>query len=790
MVWGLPLDERVDLDFDTLWSGGPRSPSAEGCREVLSQLRSAVLDRRDYAEADRLAHALQGPFNESYQPLGWLTAHFAGDPPPRHYERSLDLAQGVASVSYAIGEDVYERESFVSFPDRAFIMHASTLGAAKLGLTLDLGSPHPHERSHDDEGFTWLEGRAPDHVVPHYWPAEPAVTYEPGSGLRFAVAAAVRITGGSMRPAPSGVLRVQGADAITVFLAASTGYAGFDVAPIEDPAVLRRRCREVLAPLATKPYKVVRDTHVREHEAVFGRCRLELGEAGAVANSAPTDSRLRAWREGAPDEGIFALLFQYGRYLLMASSRPGSQPANLQGIWNDQVRPPWSCNWTTNVNAEMNYWPAETTNLAECHEPLMELVADLSHTGRSTAQDFYGCRGWAAHHNVDLWRSSWPAGEHEAHPYWVNWQMGGPWLCQHLWEHYAFSQETSFLEGAYPVMREAAVFMLDYLVEGPGGSLVTCPSTSPENAFAAADGHGAAVSAASSIDIWLTKDLFRHCIAASELLGRDQELRDALRRALEKLYEPRISSSGRLQEWWEDFTEPEPGHRHLSHLFCLYPGDEVTPRQAPDLAAAARRSLEHRLANGGGEPGWSRAWVVGLWARLGEGGLAGEHLRELVRTSIGDNLFNVPAPGCFQIDGNLGSTAAIAEMLLQSHAGSIDLLPALPPMWREGRAHGLRARGGVTVDVTWEAGRVTVVNLDALNAGGLRLRCATALLLAPGHPAGTRWSPTGEPGLNVLHAPFPGRYTLVSECPQRSASGPPPPTSPTSPTPPTSSTSA
>ena len=643
MLWGQPHRERADLNIDTLWSGGPRVAHAENSGPLLRELRAAVLERRDYVAADTLVHGLQGPFNEAYQPLGWLTVASDGAGEPRDYERSLDLLEGVASVRYEMGESLYEREAFVSVPDRVFVMHLRTRGAAKLNLALELGSPHPSDLSHEDGGIAWLEGRAPAHVVPHYWAEEPAVVYDPGSGLRFAAGLVLKVTDGVVRQESGGPLRVEGADAVTLFVASATGYAGSGVSPVEDPVMLRRTCREVLTPLLAEPYAAIRARHVREHQVLFNRCWLQLGRGGA--SGVPTDERLKALRDGAADEGLFALLFHYGRYLLMASSRPGSQPANLQGIWNDQVRPPWSCNWTTNINTEMNYWPAETTNLAECHEPLMELVADLSRAGVSTAHDFYGCGGWTAHHNVDLWRSTWPVGNQEANPFWVNWQMGGAWLCQHLWEHYAFSEDSAFLERAYPAMREAAVFLLDYLVEGPSGTLVTCPSTSPENTFLAPDGREAAVSAASTLDIWLTVDLFRHCIAASGILATDQELRARLANALEKLHVPQVASDGRLQEWWEDFDEPEPGHRHLSHLFCLYPGNEVTPRSAPALAAATRRSLEHRLANGGGASGWSRAWVVALWARLLEGHLAWKHLREFLRDHVSNNLLDLHPPG-------------------------------------------------------------------------------------------------------------------------------------------------
>ena len=677
------------------------------------------------------------------------------------YERSLDMRDGIASVRYEVEGSLYEREALASAPDRAFVMHLRALGTGKLNVTLKLGSPHPSRHNQGADGVTWLEGRAPAHVVPHYWAEEPAIVYDAAFGLRFAAGLALRADGGVVHSTRGESLRVEGARSLTLFVAAVTGYAGYGTSPVEDPVALRRTCREVLAPLLTHPYDVIRARHVHDHAALFDRCWLQLGRR--ERDGVPTDERLRALREGNSDEGLCALLFHYGRYLLMASSRPGTEPANLQGIWNDQVRPPWSCNWTTNINTEMNYWHAETTNLAECHEPLMDLVADLSRAGVSTAKDFYGCRGWATHHNVDLWRSTWPTGDQAAHPYWVNWQMGGPWLCQHLWEHYAFSESRSVLERAYPVMRGSAIFLLDYLTPDRDGKLVTCPSTSPENSFFTPDDMEAAVSAASTMDIWLTRNLFRHCITASEILGLDEELRARLTSTLAMLREPRVAADGRLQEWWEDFGEPEPGHRHLSHLFCLYPGDEVTPRSTPVLAAAARRSLEHRLANGGGGPGWSRAWVIGLWARLLEGRLAWENLRDLLEGSFSDNFFGSHDPGVFQIDANFGAAAAIGEMLLQSHAGTIDLLPALPPAWPEGQVTGLRARGGLTVGITWQEGRVTEAHLDVPGARVVKVRCASMLQLAGGEPEATRFSPTDEPGLAALDAPAPGTYTLRAD---------------------------
>ena len=752
MVWGSPDRERLDLNVDTLWSGGPRVAEVEDLSTVLQELRDAVINRRSYAEADALALRLQSSFNESYQPLGWLviasetSAHWGS------YERSLDLSEGIARVRYEAGGDVYERETFISFPDHALVMHLKA--TARLDIVLELGAPHPEAQGGADDRMAWLEGRAPVHVVPDYWDTEPEVVYRRGSGTRFVSALSLRAHGGAVRLA-DGRAYVEGADEVTVFLTAATGYAGYGHDLVDDAEQLRQVCASVLGPLIAEPYEAVKARHSAEHRALFGRCWLDLGAPSTLA----TDERLEAVRQGAADEGLCALLFHYGRYLLMGSSRPGTQPANLQGIWNQKVRPPWSCNWTTNINVQMNYWPAETTNLGECHEPLMDLVTDLARAGTRTAKDFYGCRGWATHHNVDIWRSTWPTGEQRAHPYWVNWQMGGPWLCQHVWEHFAFSGKERPEERDYRLIREAAVFLLDYLVRGPDGKLVTCPSTSPENSFRAADGNEAAVSAASTMDIWLTKDLFRHCITASEMLGVDEDMRRVLADAVDDLYEPRVGGEGRLQEWWEDFEEPEPGHRHLSHLFFLYPGDEAVPGSPLELAG--RRSLEHRLANGGGSKGWNRAWAIALWARLREGDLAHEHLTRFVEEDLAYNLFAAPHPGVFQIDGNFGTTAAIAEMLLQSHLGTLDLLPALPPAWAEGEVKGLRARGGMTVGIRWAGGRAVEVSVEVPAPRKLEVRCSTPLRLGSANPDEARLVVKDEPGLSTLVAPVPGLYILV-----------------------------
>ncbi len=761
MLHGTVPEEIVDLNVHDLWSGQRLDGDRREAWQHLAAVRDAVLVKEDYLGAGALAEQLQGPFNEAFQPLGSLRISIEHASEVEGYRRELSLRDALARVGYRSGGLRFEREAFVSASGDVLALRLSCERSGKLDVTVRLVSPHPGSEVRTDGGRLALRGRAPSHVVPHYLESGAPVTYDPGTGLVFAAVVDVSCRGGGVVEASEGEVRASAADEVVLFLAANSGFRGYAQAPEGSWEKIEERCQLRLEDGAARGYEELRETHVRDHRQLFERVEIEIGGDEAAA-SRPTDQRLAALRAGQPDAALLALYAQYARYLLISSSRPGGQPSNLQGIWNADVRPLWSCNWTANINVQMNYWLAEVGNLAECHLPLMDLITDLSEAGRSTAQAYYGCRGWVAHHNVDLWRSTWPVGDGSFPPVWANWPMGGAWLCQHLWEHYQFGGDREFLAStAYPVMRGAAEFLLDFLIEDPTGSLTTCPSTSPENSFLTAEGHVAAVSAGATLDLWLTRDLFRHCIEAAALLEVDAHFAASLAEALGRLARIPVGPDGRLQEWWRPFAEDEPGHRHLSHLWGLYPGDQVSLRRTPVWAAAARRSLLGRLEHGGGARGWSTAWVAALAARLEDGELAHATLARLVGKDASPNLFN-GAPEMFQIDGNFGGAAALMEMLLQSHEpGTITLLPALPEAWPSGHVRGLRARPGVGVDLAWRAGRIETATLVPVEAARLLLRSPHGALEDVTGPDGKTVTISSDQDGWVIPMDSPGPYTLV-----------------------------
>lgn len=703
MVYGGVVNEHVQLNEESIWYGGKMDRDNPDTLENLPEIRKLLLEGR-ISEAERLMRLTMSGCPESahpYQTLGDLYIDFLHRGEVTDYIRELNLENAIAKVEYSCGGVKYRRSIFASHPADCIVMCIEADKPGAISLEARFSRP--------ERAYNGVDRIAGDTIVMHGDLGK--------HGYDFAMALRVVSDGGSVRQLGEYIV-VENADRVWLYLTADSTYHCKDelgrllAENISEEyesdkcgavweseialGLLKSRIGDVLDAALNKGFDELLCEHIRDYEELFGRVKFSLNESGEEIEFITTDKLLADAKEGRVSEYLFKLYFDFGRYLLISCSRKGGLPATLQGLWNKDMLPPWDCKYTININTEMNYWLAENCNLSECHEPLFALLRKMLPNGQKTAKTMYGCRGFVAHHNTNI------EGETSVQDLWIPgsyWVMGAAWLCTHQWTHYVYTKDESFLRENFDIMREAARFFLDFMIE-VDGYLMTCPSVSPENSYILPNGEKGANGVGVTMDNQIIRDLFNQCIKAAAVLGVEDELNEQIKNAVKRLLPTTIGHDSRILEWREEYEEFEPGHRHISHLYGLHPSSQITVDGTPELAEAARRTLEGRLSHGGGHTGWSRAWIINHYAKLWDGEAAYDNLCKLFTSSTYPNLFDKHPP--FQIDGNFGATAAIAEMLVQSNEDRIVLLPALPAKWSTGHIYGVRVAGNASVDISWE----------------------------------------------------------------------------------------